>query len=224
MGCWITAHGHRTMAVYRCFYHSDLPRLEDGLQHHSRLRRYITRLDDGRMASGVTLSGRRGWLWEPCRGSRAHGLTRRRSISAALVWPRSRGFALCTEYQTGSMAATRPAQHPCLARQADRCMTACANVSSTPNLGIHGDSWNQSTGWRYIRVPAALLCLSDIATLTQSRASTAEVPCPGPDPLLDQGAVLGFPRRSMGLSQCRTMQSHATNAPTSEQTRKIPEC
>ena len=94
----------------------------------------------------------------------------------------------------------RPAQHPCLARQADRCMTACANVSSTPNLGVHGDSWDQSTGWRYktcTSVPAApASALVRFATLP----STTRVPRPGPDTLFDQGAVLGIPRRSMGLS------------------------
>ena len=104
----------------------------------------------------------------------------------------------------------RPAQHPCLARQADRCMTACANVSSTPNLGVHGDSWDQSTGWRYktcTSAPAApSSALVIFATFTQYHPGTPPWPgylvrsgcCPRYSPPID-GA-------QPNAEQCRAMR------------------
>ena len=127
---------------------------------------------------------------------------RRRSTSAALVWLRSRGFALCTEYQTGSIAATRPAQHPCLARQADRCMTACANVSSTPNLGVYGNSRNQSTDWRYNTCTCSASARVIFATFTQYQPGTQ----PWPGSLARSGCC---PRYSPPIDGAQPMPDNA---------------
>lgn len=103
----------------------------------------------------------------------------------------------------------RPAQHPCLARQADRCMTACANVSSTPNLGVHGDSWDQSTGWRYKSCTSVPAAPSSALVIFATLPSTTRVPRPGPDTLFDQVLSSVFPADGWGSAQCRTMQSNA---------------
>ena len=107
---------------------------------------------------------------------------------------------------SSSIAATRPAQHPCLARQADRCMTACANVSSTPNLGVYGNSGNQSTDWRYNTCTCSALCSSDICHVYPVPArypALARIPC--------SNKVLSsvFPADRWGSAnagQCRTMR------------------